>query len=210
MQRMQQHNPMADMMQYQLDASIQLADAMFSSTEKIDKAMLGVTHQTVDRQLKLARAVTDLRDPSKLSEIQSVLSARPENAMHCQQEILAAMTEMQAEIGKSIRNYMERFSLATNEKLSEMSRQLNAAGKNGEAGNHNPFSGMMSLWNQAFQEASRIASQNMMAARSGVETAVHAARDAVVHAAEAGAESAEELHDEGHTESHRRHTSKRK
>ena len=57
MHKTQQHNPVVDMVQYQLDASIQLADVVFSGTEKIDRAVLDVTHQAVDSQLKLVRAL---------------------------------------------------------------------------------------------------------------------------------------------------------
>lgn len=63
MHKTQQHNPVVDMVQYQLDASIQLADVVFSGTEKIDRAVLDVTHQAVDSQLKLVRAMTNMRDP---------------------------------------------------------------------------------------------------------------------------------------------------
>ncbi len=210
MPKMQQHNPMTDMVQYQLDASIQLADAMFSGTEKIDRAMLGATHQTLDRHLRLVKAVTETRDPARLAQIDSAIAARPESVMQCQQEIVNAIAEMQAEFGKSIRNYIERFSHATTEKLSEMSHELGSANRNGDVSNHNPFSSMMSLWNQTIQEAGRLAGQNMMATRSGMERAAHAARDTVVHSAEAGVDTMEHHDEERHTEAHRRHTTKRK
>lgn len=189
MRRMQQHNPVVDMVQYQLDVSIHLADAMFSTTEKIDRAMLDVTHQAVDGQLKFARAVADMRDPAKLTDLQVSIAARPEKAMHCQQQIMAALVEMQAEFGKSVRNYMERLSQNTAEQAGEAGEQVSNS-LNEAAGNAvNPFSGMLSVWEQAFREASRMASQNMMVARSSVESAANAAREAMSRSMEEGASS---------------------
>ena len=88
MQKAQHHNPVVDMVQHQLDASIQLADVVFSGTEKIDRAVLYVTHQAVESQLKLVRAMANMRDPSKIADLQSVIANRPEKAMHCQQQIM--------------------------------------------------------------------------------------------------------------------------
>lgn len=190
MRRMQQHNPVVDMVQYQLDVSIHLADAVFSTTEKIDRAMLDVTHQAVDGQLKFARAVADMRDPAKLTDLQVSIAARPEKAMHCQQQIMAALVEMQAEFGKSVRIYMERLGQNAAEQAGEAGEQVTntlneAAGSNSA----NPFSGMLSVWEQAFREASRMASQNMMVARSSVENAANAARDAMSRSMEEGSAS---------------------
>jgi len=78
MHKTQQHNPVVDMVQCQLDATIQLADVVFSGTEKIDRAVLDVTHQTVDSQLKLVRAIAKMRDPSKMADLQQVMAHQPE------------------------------------------------------------------------------------------------------------------------------------
>ncbi len=185
MRRSQQHNPVVDMMHYQLEASIHLADAVFSSTEKIDRAVLDVTHQAVDGQLKLARAVADMRDPAKLADLQVAIAGRPEKTMHCQQQIMTALVEMQAEFGRSVRDYMDRLSHAAVEQAGQAGEQL-SVGTQGQSDTMlNPFSGMMSVWEQAFREASRMASQNMMVARSGVESAASAAREAVSRSMEA-------------------------
>lgn len=189
--RRSQHNPMVDIVQYQLDASIHLADAVFSGTEKIDRAVLDVTHQAVDGQLKFARAVADMRDPGKMVDLQVSIAARPEKAMHCQQQIMAALVEMQAEFGKSIRNYMERMSNATasqsEEAAHQMTRQMNTgSAQQAQDAMPNPFTGMISVWEQAFREATRLANQNMMVARSNVENAAHAAGEAMARSMEAG------------------------
>lgn len=198
MRRMQQHNPVADLMRFQLDASIELADAMFSGTEKIDRAMLDVTHHAVDGQLKLARAVADMRDPDKLAELQVSIAGRPERTIRCQQEIMAALVEMQAEFGKSIRNYMERMSQTAAEQADEAGERLSAGAQEASGAAANPFSGMMSVWEQAFKEASRLANQNMLVARSSIEGASHAAREAVSRSMEAGAAANGHAHGHGH------------
>ena len=110
MHKTQQHNPVVDMVQHQLDASIQLADVVFSGTEKIDRAVLDVTHQAVDSQLKLVRAITNMRDPSRMADLQQVIAHRPEKAMHCHQQIMSALVEMQTEFGRSVREYIDRVS----------------------------------------------------------------------------------------------------
>ena len=48
----------------------------------------------------------------------------------------------------------------------------------------NPFTGMLSVWEEAFREAGKLASQNMMAASSGFESATAAARDLTARSAE--------------------------
>ncbi len=206
----QQHHPMVNIVQYQLEASMHLADAVFSGTEKIDRAMLVVTHQAVDRQLKFARAVTDMRDPARVAELQVAIAGRPEKAMQCQQEIMSALVEIQAEFGKSMRDCMEKCSELANEqvgaageqvagqlagKLTEQAAQRASEASAGaravlpEGGMMNPFLGVISMWEQAFREASRLASQNMMAASSSAEHAANFAREAV-HAAGEAAEAA--------------------
>lgn len=194
MHKTQQHNPVVDMVQYQLDATIQLADVVFSGTEKIDRAVLDVTHQAVDSQLKLVRAIANMRDPSKIADLQQVMAHRPEKAMHCQQQIMSALVEMQTEFGRSVREYMDLVSHKAAEQVESAQHQA-AAGMNqpGE-GIVNPFTGMMSVWEQAFREASRFATQNMTAARSNVETAANFARDAASRTAEHMVEEVDHPH----------------
>ncbi len=195
--RRSQHNPVVDIMRYQLDASIHLADAVFSSTEKIDRAMLDVTHQAVDGQLKLARAVADMRDPEKLADLQVAIAARPERTMHCQQQIMAALVEMQAEFGRSIRSYMEHMSEATVSQGDEAPQQARQSVRGNEGMVANPFAGMLSVWEQAFREASRLAGENMMVARSSFENATHTAREAMSRTMEGSGHSSN-----GHAHTH--------
>lgn len=189
MRSTQQHNPMVDLVNYQLETSMQLAEAIFSGTEKIDRAMLDVTHQAVDGQLKLARTVSDIRDPERLAELQSSLAARPERAIQCQQQIMSALVEIQAEFGRSIRNYIEKVN-QTSVLQTEESGSQRVAGTGSEhvpGSPLNPFAGMLSVWEEAFKEAGRLVSQNLMAASSSLESASSVVREAASEAAQPSA-----------------------
>jgi hypothetical protein len=197
MHRSQQHHPMVDIMQYQLEASIHLANAVFSSTERIDRAVLDVTHEAVDRQLKIARAATDFRDPSKAAELQVAMSGQPEKAIHCQQEIMAALAEVQAEFGKSVRSCMEKCTELATARVTETGAEARTALPEGVTSN--PFFSMMSVWEQAFRQASQLASQNMLVASSSAESAANLAREAVTAASEAVSGS-DHVHHEAHAD----------
>ena len=200
MRRSQQHHPMVDIMQYQLEASIHLANAVFSGTERIDRAVLGVTHEAVDRQLKFVRAAADFRDPSKAAEFQVAMSGRPEKAIHCQQEIMSALAEIQAEFGKSMRDCMEKCTQLTSASVSDTATEARTAVP--EGGITNPFVSMISVWEQAFRQASRLASQNMMVASSSAENAANLAREAVAAASEAVAGNGHAHHEAHAHETH--------
>ncbi len=179
MRSTQQHNPMVDLVHYQLEATMHLAEVVFSGTEKIDRAMLDVTHQAVDGQLKLARAVTDMRDPTHMAELQVSLASRPEKAMHCQQQIMSALIEIQTQFGRSIRDYLERFGQSTAEQAGEAIQQgETVAGiRHLQGATLNPFAGMLSVWEEAFREAGKLASQNMMAASTSLGSSAAPARE---------------------------------
>ena len=191
MRQAQQHNPVVDMVQYQLDASIQLADVVFSGTEKIDRAVLDVTHQAVDSHFKLVRAMTNMRDPSKMADLQSALAHRPEKAMHCQQQIMSALVEMQTEFGRSVREYIDRVSHSAAEQVESAKHHASAALGQPSEVTANPFTGMMGVWEQVFKEASRFLTKNMTVARSNAETATNFARDAVSRTTEHVVDEAE-------------------
>lgn len=194
MHKTQQHNPVVDMVQYQLDASIQLADVVFSGTEKIDRAVLDVTHQAVDSQLKLVRAIANMRDPSRMADLQQAITHRPEKAMQCHQQIVSALVEMQTEFGRSVRDYIDRVSHTAAEQLESAQHQVTSGSNQPGHAMVNPFTGMMGVWEQVFREASRFAAQNMKVARSNVDTAANYARDAVSQTVEHVGEEVEHPH----------------
>jgi hypothetical protein len=104
-----QQNPLVNIIQHQLDASMRLADAVFLGKGKIDRVILDATHQAVENNLQMARALTEVQDPSQFKDLQTKLAFHPEKNMHYQQEILSAVAEIQAEMVKSVQNSMERF-----------------------------------------------------------------------------------------------------
>ncbi len=181
-----------------------MADVVFSGTEKIDRAVLDVTHQAVDSQLKLVRAMTNMRDPSRMADLQSAIAHRPEKAMHCQQQIMSALVEMQTEFGRSVREYIDRVSHSAAEQVESAQHQATAGLSQSGETMANPFTGMMGVWEQAFREASRFATQNMTVARSNVETAANFARDAVSRTVEHVVEEVE------HPHGHKRTTANKK
>jgi len=185
MQKTQQHNPLVDAVQVQLETSMQLTDAVFSGTEKIERAMRDATHQAVDGQLTMARAVVGIHNPAEMVDVRTSLATRPESVMKCQQQIMVAFAEMQNDIGKSIQHYMERFSQVAIARSNEAAQPTNTASQTASSAMFNPVSSMLSVWESAFREAAQLANRNMMAARTTMESAANAASEAVAHTVEA-------------------------
>ncbi|MFM8466506.1 MAG: phasin family protein [Oxalobacteraceae bacterium] len=182
MRSTQQHNPMVDLFHYQLEASMHLAEVVFSGTEKIDRAMLDVSHQAVDGQLALARAVTDFRDPVRREALQASLASRPEKAMQCHQQIMSVMLEIQSAFGQSLRRYLERCSQNAAQQTGELMHSAESAGGSGHgpgtpANLANPFTGMLAVWEEAFREAGKLASQNVLVAGGRLESGAVAVDD---------------------------------
>src|SRR5688500_12757399 len=117
-------NPIVDLYQSQLEASRQVANALFSGTEKLDRVVMETTHKAFDDQLKYVQALTATRDPQSFANAQNTFFPRPENAVNCQKEIMRIFAEMQNDIGRSMQSYVEQVS--------------------GKAGGVNPFSGRQS------------------------------------------------------------------
>lgn len=166
MQTMQNvFTPVADLCQAQLEASRQLADAVFSGTEKIDQVVLEATHRAVNEQLRFAQSMVSVRDAQGMAEAQTTFfSQRPDRLMEYQRELMRVFTEVQSEWGKSVRTYLEQLS---NTAISGASTLANA---NAPASNvYNPFNSMLSAWESAFREASSMATRNMDTARNTFE-----------------------------------------
>jgi hypothetical protein len=126
--------------------------------------------------------------------LQQAIAHRPEKAMHCQQQIMSALVEMQAEFGRSVRDYMDRVSHTAADQVESAQHQAAAGLSQPSEAMVNPFAGMMGVWEQAFREVSRFATQNMTVARSNVETAANFARDAVSRTVEHVVEEVEHPH----------------
>lgn len=185
-------NPMAGMYQAQLEASRQFADAVFSGTEKIDQVLREAAHRAVTEQLKFAQSLVTVRDAQGVANVQTTyFSQRPDRAMDYQRELARAFTEVQAELGKSLRNYMEQLTTSA---ASGATATLGAG--NGQPGaGYDPLKSIFSVWESAFRDMTSLASQNMAATRNTFDQAakegytnVTAAADETVEAMTAGRE----------------------
>jgi len=164
-------NPILDMVQTQLEASRQFADAVFAGTEKIDHMMIDATHRAFNDQVKFAQALVMARDPKVLTDLQSNFLARPEATANYQREMLQILAQVQSDIGKSMQQYVEQIS----SKTAGSAAGMRAAGqKQGGDGTFNPVTGMLSVWESAFREVAALADRNMEAARSNLASAAGA------------------------------------
>lgn len=167
MQRL--YSPMATIYQTQLEASRQLADALFSSAEKIDHVMLAASHRACIDQLRFAQSLAAVRDAQGAANAQATfLSQRPDRAMNYQRELIKVFTEVQAELGKSMRNYMEQMSTLGNGAASQIASVAEQDAPTA-ATVYNPLTGIFSAWQSAFREATSAASRNMEVARTSLE-----------------------------------------
>jgi len=160
-------SPLMNMYHTQLEASRRFADVIFSGTEKMDRAMIGATHRVFNEQIKLAEAISTVRDPRNIgAALQSgLLSRNPDEAVNYQQEIMRIYAEMQNDIGKSLHEYIRQ--LGTNASVG--ATQSGESGKTEDM--YSPVNSMFSVWESAFKEVAALAKKNMTTARSAVEDA---------------------------------------
>ena len=168
----QQHNSLVDLAKYQLNASTELANAIFSGFEKIDHALLDVAHQMLDAQRKFGSVAVDMRDQSRMVELQESVVCRPDKAMQCHQQIMSAMIEIQTEIGRSTREYFDRLSELSRGQLQRLAKQSEFRSEKSqtnqlEAGN--PFAGILSVWRDTFEEAGKAMADTVARAEDTME-----------------------------------------
>lgn len=203
-----QQNPLVNIIQHQLDASMRLADAVFLGKGKIDRVILDATHQAVENNLQMARALTEVQDPSQFKDLQTKLAFHPEKNMHYQQEILSAVAEIQAEMGKSVQNYMERFAQNAAGKLSEGAQTyVNKESSHLENGLFNPMASMFSVWERAFRDVTSLTNKNLATAQKSAENGAYAAANSLSETADI---VDAEVHDYEHAERKHSGASKKK
>lgn len=179
----QQHNSLVDLANNQLSTSKELANAIFSGFEKIDHALVDVAHQMLDAQRKFGSVAVDMRDQSRMVELQESVLCCPDKAMQCHQQIMSAMIEIQTEIGRSTREYFDRLSELSRGQLQRLANQSEfrrekSQAQQLEAGN--PFAGMLSVWRDTFQEARQVMAETMASAQNGAEH-ISEATDELAH-----------------------------
>ncbi len=203
-----QQNPLVNMVQHQLDASMRLADAVFLGKGKIDRVILDATHQAVENNLQMVRAMTEVQDPSQFKDLQSKLAFHPEKNMHYQQEILSAVADIQAEIGKSVQNYMERFGQSAAGKLSDVAQKYgDKESSNQNQGMFNPVTSMFSVWERAFRDVTSMTNKNLATANKAAENGAYTAASSLSDTADM---VDAEVHDYEHAERKHSAASKKK
>jgi hypothetical protein len=184
-------NPIIDMCQTQLEASRRLADVVFAGTERIDRVVMDAAHRAVTDQLNFAQAVVATRDPGGIADLQSTfLSRRPDNAMNYQRELIRVFAEIQSEVGKSMQYYIEQVGSSLTLGAATSTR---AAQEHASDATFNPMTGMFSVWEKAFREASSMATRNMEAARASLENVSAAAAETTQHAVDVGIKAGESV-----------------
>ena len=203
-----QQNPLVNIVQNQLDASMRLADAVFLGKGKIDRVILDATHQAVENNLQMTRALTEVQDPSQFKDLQTKLAFHPEKNMQYQQEILSAVAEIQAEIGKSVQNYMERFGQSTAGKLSDgVQTYANKESGNQSQAMFNPVTSMFSVWERAFRDVTSLTNKNLATANKAAENGAYTAANSLSETADM---VDAEVHDYEHAERKHSGASKKK
>ena len=184
----QQHNSLVELAKYQLNASTELANAIFAGFDKIDHALLDVAHQMLDAQRKIGSVAADMRDQSRMVELRDSVVCRPDKAMQCHQQIMSAMIEIQTEIGRSTRQYFDRLSELSRGQLQRLAHQSEFRSAKSQAKElvaGSPFSGMLSVWRDTFEEAGQAIVENAARVGSGVDAMSAAADEMAHHSAEA-------------------------
>jgi hypothetical protein len=184
----QQHNSLVDLAKSQLSASTELANAIFAGFDKIDHALLDVAHQMLDAQRKIGSVAADMRDQSRMVELRESVVCRPDKAMQCHQQIMSAMIEIQTEIGRSTRQYFDRLSELSRGQLQRLAHQSEFRSAKSQAKEliaGSPFSGMLSVWRDTFEEAGQAIVENAARVGSGVDAMSAAADEMAHHSAEA-------------------------
>jgi len=176
----QQHNSLVDLAKYQLSASTELANAIFSGFDKIDHALLDVAHQMLDAQRKIGSVAANMSDQSRMVELRESVVCRPDKAMQCHEQIMSAMIEIQTEIGRSTRQYFERLSELSRGQLQRLAHQSEFSREKSQAKElvaGSPFAGMLSVWRDTFEEAGQAMVETVASVQNGADHISEAAHE---------------------------------
>lgn len=167
-------NPVANIYQTQLEASRRFADAVFSGTERLDRTLIEATHQAITDQLNFAQAIasgSDLRTAAP-NLASGFFQSKSDGTANYQAEIIRIFAEMQAEIGKSMQQYMEHIGTQAASVPTQAVQSVQQASSDTQ---YNPMTSMFSVWESAFREATSMAAKSMEAARANAERAMDTA-----------------------------------
>lgn len=170
-----QQNPLINMAQHQLDASLRLVGVVFSGKGKLDRVILDATDQAVENNLHMIRVITEVQDASQFKDLLTKLDFHPEKNMFYQQQIISAAIEIQAELAQSVRHYIERFSQVMTGKPYD-GRQKYGDNELGhqEQVMFNPVTSIFSVWERAFYNAISQTNKNVATANKIAENCAYA------------------------------------
>jgi len=137
----------------QIEASQEVAEAMFQSVEKAEKLILDAAKKNFEEQLKFAQSLAAARDPQGVAALQNTFFGNsPERAMEYQKQILQIVMEANSAFGHAMETYMHG--------VKESANTAGAA----TAGGGNPaavMSSIMPMWDAAFKEFTKSANRLM-------------------------------------------------
>ncbi|TFW08501.1 hypothetical protein E4K72_07735 [Oxalobacteraceae bacterium OM1] len=169
-------NPLAMLVQAQLEVSRRCADAVFSGTEKLDRMMIEAAQRAISNQLRLAKSLAANGNPGQA--MSEPLGPSPAELSNYQTQFVQVLVEMQNDIGRSWQDYLQQ--------LGAPVRDAAPADPGPTTDGHSvpdPVTGMFSLWQSAFQEAASLAQRNMDGARAAMESAGTSGADLAAAAA---------------------------
>lgn len=173
-------NPLATICQSQIEASRRFSEALFSGTERIDRVFLDAGHRMFLRQLKFVQTVTSAPDPQgAMSAMQAGLMPHgPGEFIHCQQEFMHAVVDMQNDFGKSLQDYIGQLGRHAPPNAGTASVAPASAGSIYGAGltmpgngMHNPMASLFAMWEAAFREIAAFTQKNLLGAHTAMENA---------------------------------------
>lgn len=161
--------PLVNVYQTQLEASRRFADAIFSGTEKMDRVVLDTIHSVFNQQLTLVQAMASARDPQTAANVlqSRLLSRSPDDTMNYQKEVMRIFAEMQNDISKSLKDYVEKLGATA----SSVAQPLESVQQQANDAVYNPVTSVFSVWESAFKEAAALAKKNMAETQAAVQDA---------------------------------------
>jgi hypothetical protein len=144
----------------QIEASQEVATAMFQSIEKAEKLILDAARQNFEQQIRFAQALAAARDPEGVAALQGVVFGHnPKRAQEYQEQVLKIIMEANAAYGHAFNTYLQGVKQSTG---GAEAKPAAAAKPDGLAG------GFFPMWEAAFKEFSKNASQLMQTAGNGM------------------------------------------
>ena len=139
----------------QIDASQEVAEAMFVSVEKAEKLILDAARHNFEEQLKFAQSLAAARDPQGFAALQKTFSGQnPERAMEYQKQVMQIIMEANAAFSHAVETFMQGAKASANAATSggvAMPAPTNLAG------------GVFPMWDAAFKEFTKSANRLMQA-----------------------------------------------